>query len=60
LKIEKGTSGPSGLGNQASLKIKNLEKYAKSRSLRFRDLSARVTFVTAFGKETVILLSGKL
>jgi hypothetical protein len=59
VKIEEGIIGPSGHGNQASLEIKNLGKYTEPRSLRFRDLSARVTFVTALGKQTVLLLSGK-
>jgi len=60
VKIEERTSGPSGYENQASQEIKNIGEYTEPRRLRFRDLSARVTFVTAFGKETVILLSGKL
>jgi hypothetical protein len=59
VKIEERTSGPSGHENQASQEIKNIGEYTEPRRLRFRDLGGRVTFVTAFGKQSAVLLSSK-
>jgi len=59
VKIEERTSGPSGYENQASQEIKNIGEYTEPRRLRIRDLGGRVTFVTAFGKQSMLHLLSK-